>query len=317
MVAAGILLAAGTLVYSNSFTGPFLFDGMLYVQQNPAIQKLWPPWAPMVDTNRPLGLWSFALNYALGGFNVWGYHTVNLAIHLAAALVLFGIIRRTLACGRLAARFRAAASGLALAVALLWLVHPLQTQSVTYLYQRFESLMGLLVLLTLYSFLRAQESTRPKGWYAAAAACCLLAVMTKEVAAVTPLLVLWYDRAFVASSWREIIRRRWAFYWGLAGTWVILAVIMVSQAGKYPQAGVLLVEKVTPVQYALSQAGVIVHYLRLCFWPLGLCLDYGWPVADRAAEIVPPLLLIGALLALTIWAAFRWPEWSFLGDGSF
>ncbi len=313
MAAVGILLAVGTLVYSNSFTGPFLFDGTLYVQQNPAIEKLWPPWAPMADTNRPLGLWSFALNYALGGFNVWGYHTVNLAIHLAAALVLFGIIRRTLACGRLAARFRAAAWGLALAVALLWLVHPLQTQSVTYLYQRFESLMGLLVLLTLYSFLRAQESTRPKGWYAAAAACCLLAVMTKEVAAVTPLLVLWYDRAFVASSWREIIRRRWAFYGGLAGTWVVLAGLMLSQAHKFADAGVLVVKDLAPWQYAVSQPGVIAHYLRLCFWPTGLCLDYGWPVATTAGEITAPLLLIGAIAALTVWAIFRWPEWSFVG----
>ncbi len=162
MVAAGILLAAGTLVYSNSFTGPFLFDGALYVQENPAILKLWPPWAPMVNTNRPLGDWSFALNYALGGFDVWGYHAVNLAIHLAAALVLFGIIRRTLARGRLAARFRAAAWGLALTVALLWLVHPLQTQSVTYIYQRFELLMGLLVLLTLYSFIRPRIPRVPR-----------------------------------------------------------------------------------------------------------------------------------------------------------
>ncbi len=138
-------------------------------------------------------------------------------------------------------------------------------------------------------------------------------MMTKEVAAVAPLLVLWYDRAFVASSWREIFRRRWAFYSGLAGTWVVLAGLMVSQAHKFADTGVLVVKNLTPLQYAVSQPGVIAHYLRLCFCPTGLCLDYGWPVADRAGEILPPLLLIAALLALTIWAAFRWPEWSFLG----
>ncbi len=313
MLAAVIVLAAGILAYGNSFSGPFVFDGTENIQQNPAIRKLWPPWAPMVGTNRPLGFWSFALNYALGGTKVWGYHAANLAIHLAAAMVLFGIVRRTLSRGPLALRFAAAAYGLALAVALLWLLQPLQTQSVTYIYQRFESLMGLLVLLTLYSFVRAQDSSRPKGWYAAAVACCLLAVATKEVAATAPLLILWYDRAFVAASWREIIRRRWALYSGLAGTWAVLAAIMLGQAGKYPKAGVLAVENVSPLQYAFSQPGVIAHYLRLCFWPTGLCLDYGWPVADTAVKIVPPLLLIVALLAVTAWSIFRWPEWSFVG----
>ncbi len=358
MPVAVILLAAGILAYLDSFSGPFVFDGAENIQQNLAIRKLWPPWAPMAGTNRPLGLWSFALNYALGGLNVWGYHAANLAIHLAAAMVLWGIVRRTLSHGRLAARFAAAADGLALVVALLWLLHPLQTQSVTYIYQRFESLMGLWFLLTLYCFIRGAEWDSPifanakigtvtairgasaegsgvrgqgsgpdshpssfilppLAWYAGSVACCLLAVMTKEVAAVAPLLVLWYDRAFVASSWREIFRRRWAFYGGLAGTWPVLAAIIFSQAGKYPKAGLLVVENLSPLQYALSQPAVIAHYLRLCFWPTGLCLDYGWPVAERAAEILPPLLLIGALLALTVWAVFRWPAWGFLGGWFF
>ncbi len=311
--AAGLIVLAALAAYSDSFAGAFIFDDAAAIVKNPAIRSLWPPWAPMVGTNRPLGFLLFAVNYAVGGTNVWSYHVVNLAIHLAAALVLFGVVRRTLSRGQLATRFSPAADGLALAVALLWLLHPLQIESVTYIYQRFESLMGLLVLLTLYGFIRAQDSTRPKRWFIAAVGCCLLAVMTKEVAAVTPLLVLWYDRAFVASSWREIIRRRWAFYSGLAGTWVVLAGLMVSQAHKFADAGVLVVKDLTPWQYAVSQPGVIAHYLRLCFWPTGLCLDYGWPVATTAGEITAPLLLIGAIAALTVWAIFRWPEWSFVG----
>jgi tetratricopeptide (TPR) repeat protein len=202
---------------------------------------------------------------------------------------------------------------LALAVAVLWVVHPLQTQSVTYIYQRYESLMGLFILLTLYSFIRAQTAARANRWYAASAACCLLAVASKEAAAATPLLVLWYDRALVASSWREIVRRRWAYYAALAGAWVVLAALMLGQADKLAGAGVLVVKNVTPLQYAMSQPGVIAHYLRLCFWPTGLCLDYGWPVADMLAAILPPLSLIAAISALTVWAVFRRAEWSFVG----
>jgi protein O-mannosyl-transferase len=311
--AALILLAAGTLAYSNSFSGPFVFDDVNSIERNPSIHRLWPPWAPMIDTARPIGAWSFAVNYALGGTNTWGYHAVNLAIHLAAALVLFGIVRRSLLSGRRAARFATVARGLALAVAALWLVHPLQTQGVTYICQRFESLMGLFILLTLYSFIRAQDASRPNRWYAASVACCVLAAATKEAAAVAPLLVLWYDRALVAASWREIVRRRWAYYAGLAGTWALLAGLMASQAHKFADEGLLVIKNLAPWQYALSQPGVIAHYLRLCFWPTGLCLDYNWPVAGTAAEIIPPLLLIAALLAVTAWSVVRWPEWSFVG----
>ena len=311
--AVAVLVAAGLLAYADSFSVPFVFDGTQFIEHNLAFHKLWPPWAPMIGTARPVAAWSFAVNYALGGTNTWGYHVVNLAIHMAAALVLFGVVRRTLLSRRLAARCGPAAWGLALAVALLWLVHPLQTQSVTYIYQRYESLMGLFILLTLYGFIRAQDASAPNRWYIISAACCLLAMTSKEVAAVTPLLVLWYDRAMVASSWREIIRRRWPYYAGLSGAWLVLAGLMLSQAHKFADAGVLVVKNLTPWQYALSQPGVIAHYLRLSVWPVDLCLDYWWPVADTPRAIIPPLLLIAPLLALTVWAIFRWPEWSFVG----
>jgi protein O-mannosyl-transferase len=312
-LALAIIAVAAIACYYNSFAGAFVFDDHPGIVANQNIRHLWPIWAPMVGTVRPIADWSFAVNYALGRTNTWGYHAVNLAIHLAAALVLFGIVRRSLSSGRLAARFATAASGLALAVTVLWLVHPLQTQSVTYIYQRYESLMGLFFLLTLYGFIRAQDCSTPNRWYAASVACCLLAVATKEVASAAPLLVLWYDRAFVASSWREIVRRRWAYYAGLAGTWPVLAGLMLSQAHRFADAGVLAVKNVTPWEYAISQPGVIAHYLQLCFWPTGLCIDYGWPVAGALGAIVPPLMLIAALLALTAWAIFRWPAWSFLG----
>ena len=173
--------------------------------------------------------------------------------------------------------------------------------------------MGLFLLLTLYGFIRAQDSLAPNGWYVASVASCLLAAMTKEVAAAAPLLVLWYDRALVASSWREIVRRRWAYYAGLAATLPILAGVMFSQAHRFAEVGLLVVKNLTPWQYALTQPGVIAHYLRLCFWPVRLCLDYRWPVASTAGEIVPPALLIATLLAITIWAIFRFPAWGFLG----
>ena len=222
-----VVVAAGVAAYANSLHGPFIFDDARSIAEDPAIRHLWPPWAPLKGATRPTSAWTFAVNYALGGLRVEGYHVVNLLIHLSAALVLWGVARRTLKayfvtvhgdCPNFRGEVRENGTvplrpvWLALAIALLWVVHPLQTQAVTYVVQREESLMGLFYLLTLYGFLRAQDSRRPGWWYAASAGCCALGMGAKKVMVTAPLMVLWYDRALVAGSWREIFRRRW-IYW--------------------------------------------------------------------------------------------------------
>src|SRR5260370_35611597 len=159
-----LIFAATLLAYGNSFSGPFIFDDLTWIPENPHIRHLWPLWdalqAPqrIAGTDRPLVCLPLALNYALGGLEVWGYHAVNLTIHVFAAIVLFGIVRRTLEGPRLGERFGTHASGLAAAVALCWTVHPLQTESVTYIIQRMESLMGLFFLLTLSCVIRGHDS---------------------------------------------------------------------------------------------------------------------------------------------------------------
>jgi tetratricopeptide (TPR) repeat protein len=308
------LAVAGMGSYGNSFGGRFVFDDGGSILENPAVRTLWPPWSPLLNTTRPVANWSFALNYALGGTEVRGYHLGNLLVHLAAALVLFELAWRTLA---KTARYARHADSLALAITLLWTVHPLQTQSVTYIVQRMESLMGLFYLLTIYCFVRAQESRRPSWWYIASVICCVLGMGTKEVMVTAPVLVLWYDRTFIASSWREILTGRKKYYLALAATWILPAVFLIGYAPAYRANGALTVQGVPPWAYALSQPGVILYYLRLCFWPQGQCLDYGWPVAHTATEILPVLLVIAALLALTTWCVFRRPAWGFVGGWFF
>jgi tetratricopeptide (TPR) repeat protein len=328
-LATAAIVLAGGLAYANSFSAPFVFDGASFVRDNPRVRQWWPPSTPMGNTSRPLSYLTFAMNYAAHGKTVWGYHLVNLLIHLAAALTLYGVLGRTLAGPRLASRYASAAPQLALAAAMLWTVHPLQTQSVTYLYQRHESLMGLFFLLTLYTFIRAVDSARPTPWLAASWLCCVLGTASKEVMVTAPIVILWYDRALVASSWREIARRRWGYYVALASTWLLAAGLLYSVSAafrtaglldvqaKYDSAGNVLAEPMTPWEYARTQPAVILHYLRLCFWPAGQCLEPVWPIAGTALEIVPPLVGILSLLALTAWCVWRWPAWGFLGGWFF
>jgi len=311
-----VLTLVGIAVYANSFDDPFVFDSLSHIPGNPSLRQLW-PWNFSLEQPRHVGYFSVAINDRGNGYNFWGYHAVDLAIQVAAAWLLFGIVRRTLSRGWLAARYGDHAWGLALAIALVWLVHPLQTGSVTYVYQRLESLMGLFYLATLWCFLSGLDSPRRTCWFATSVVCCALGMGTKETMVTAPLIVLWYDRAFYAQSWRELFHERGRYYAALAATWGILAGLMLSQAENYPKSGVFVVKGVSPLQYALSQPGVIRHYLRLSFWPDQLCLDYCWPVATTARQILPPALIVGALLLLTLWAMYRWPAWGFVGGWFF
>jgi tetratricopeptide (TPR) repeat protein len=310
-----IAAVTGT-AYANSFSAAQVFDGVKFIDEYAGIRRLWPPWG-WLATNRPVAFFTFALNYALHGTQVWGYHAVNLAIHVGAACVLVALVRDTLGSPRLAARYGGHAGGLALAVAMLWAVHPLQTQSVTYVYQRLESLMGLFFLATLYGFQRAGRARRPLAWYAASLGAWLLALGSKEVAAAAPLVILWYDRVFLAESWLEIARRRWAYYVFMLLVLFVAALVVAWRWSMYVGGGIGTVEGVSWWQYAVSQPGVLLRYLRLSLWPAGQCLDYGWPVAQGRAEIVVPALAVGTLVACVLWCALRRPSLGFLGGWFF
>ncbi len=318
VLACAAILTAGIAVWSNSFRGPFIFDDLGAIRDNPTLRHF-PAWENFVPphpspvSRRPVVNLTLAINDAISGLDVRGLHAGNLLIHLLAALALFGIVRRTLLTPPLRERFGRAASGLATAVALIWAVHPLLTESVTYLTQRTELLMGLFLLLTLYGAIRGASSGHPWRWYAAAIAACALGMGSKEVMAPAPIIVLLYDRCFLSGSFREALRRRLPFYLGLAATWLILGTLLIAYPwGEATGAGFGLVEA-GPWEYARTQPGVILHYLRLSFWPSSLCLDYGWPIARGFREIVPAAAAVAALLVGVWWSLRRAPALGFLG----
>lgn len=317
---AGLLLVAATIAaYSNTLRCPFVFDDKIDIVENRSIQSLWPPWQPMFVTSsgktalhaRPVVAFSLAVNYAMGGLNTLPYHLTNLGIHVLAGLALFGIARRTLASPLLAPRYGEFAMPLALTIAAIWALHPLQTQAVTYTVQRYESLMGMLYLLSLYCAIRSDSSPRRHWWEAASVTACFLSLESKEVAVSIPIVILLHDRAFLAGSFREAWRRRRGMYLGLAATWVAFLVLFAISASRGKWAGYGL--SVSATEYARSQFGVILHYLRLSFWPYPQVLDYDWPVASTAAQIVPGMVVILAMLAATLWALVRRPGWGLLG----
>ncbi len=315
--AAGLLVVAVSAAYANSFHGPFIFDDDPSIVENKSIRHLGSPRvlaAPpdaVTTTGRPVVNLSLAVNYAIGELNVEGYHAVNLAIHVLAALALFGLMRRTLLLPALSARFGTASTGLALAVTLLWALHPLQTESVTYIVQRAEALVGLFYLLTLYCVLRGATAARGTAWYAAGVGACALGMASKEVMVSAPLVALLYDGIFIAGSFKKGLRRRWRLWVALSATWALLALLVYASLGRGGSAGFGI--GMTVWQYARTQFGCIIHYLRLTFWPSPLVLDYGNDIVSAAAEIVPYAVGVLLLVGATAVALALRPKLGFLG----
>jgi Flp pilus assembly protein TadD len=314
-VLLGCLCAlAGLAAYANSLSGPLVFDDVSSIVLNPAVKHLWPladALAPSRDTvlaSRPLVNLSFAINYTIGGFSVRGYHLFNIGLHILSALLLFGIIRLTLTGPRLRDRFAVTADAVALISAAIWMVHPLQTESVDYLTQRTELMMGFFYLLTLYCAIRATRSGARDRWQAAAVVSCLLGAGCKESIVTAPVMVLLYDRVFVFASFKDAVASRGKLYLGLVLSWIELAALATSRHNTVGfGAGV------SAWTYLLNQTRMISQYLKLTIWPHALVLDYGVPRLYNLADVLPHAALVVALLVLTGILLVRSPMAGFLG----
>ena len=379
----GLLVLAGCVAYSNSLSGPFAFDDQLSIVNSPEIRNLsnlervLSPEKESPVAGRPLVNLSFAINYAIGGLEVGGYHVWNIALHLICGLLLFGMVRRTLSLAGSTEQdpayvaksqtpnpksqiktqpssrfgiwslgfgiwdFRRSSVDLAFATALIWTLHPLNTEAVNYLTQRTELMMALFYALTLYAAIRAIGSRpgpttgptrgsrawdradptrgsrawdrarqprwggcRAYAWEALAVVSCGLGMACKESMVTAPLMVALYDRVFAFESLKDSLRARWRLYGGLSLTWLLLAYLMLPG----PRSNsVGFSTGIHPWTYLLNQTVMITQYLRLSVWPTKLVANYGFPLPLTLADVLPQALLITCLFVLTVIALIRWP----------
>lgn len=320
--AAGWIVAGGVVAYANSLGVPFLFDDIPAIVENPGVRSLGTALGfggaeagGLTLSGRPVVALSLALNHALGRDAVAGYHAVNLLVHVAAGLALFGVLRRVWAT---LPRLARSADALALGVAFCWTVHPLQTESVTYIVQRAEALMALAFLLTLYAFARATEAGRAgdaageRRWLAWSVAVCAAGMGTKEVMVTAPVVVWLFDRTFFARSFAGAWQARPRYYAALAATWLLLGYFIASTGGN--RGGTVgFGVGITPWAYAATQFEAVARYLGLALWPSPLVFEYGTFWVEHAAGLLPFALLVVPLLVLTIVALRRWPAAGFAG----
>lgn len=316
-----LIVITGLAVYANAWHGPFLLDDQRTIIENTSIRDLGsvgavlhpPPQFPV--TGRPLVNLSLALNYAWGGYAVEGYHLWNLAVHLLAGLALFGLLRRTLDRTLPALPGGATAVWPAAIGALIWVVHPLNTETVNYVTQRTESMMAAAYLFAVYAAIRGLEGPRGNRWEGCAVVAAFAAVACKETALTLPVMVVAWDRCFAFQTWTEAWARRRHLYGLLLTSWLLFA-FFARELPFFTEGG--FEESVSRWTYLLNQGPVIAGYLRMALWPSGLIFDYGSPSPITLAQAAPTVALVAVLAIVTLIALWRigtlgfWGLWFFV-----
>ena len=298
---SGLLL----LIWRNALLGDFQFDDYGNIVENRAVRSLW-PLDSFLESNRPVGLYSFAINYHFGQLDPHGYRVTNLLIHLANVLLLYIGILWSSDLIRTSSSLTDTENGgqsrqpwifLSATIALLWGIHPLTTQAVTNIVQRYEALSTLGYLgawVGLVIVVRGSRWGLPlillSAW---------IGQLSKEIFATAPLVILLYDRALLANSWREIMTRRWLPYLLMLTPfiWFIPSVLRWFDPHRSTSMGFGL-KSVSAWEYLRTQPEVIFHYLGLSAWPNPLCFDYAWRIQKNPLVYFPLGLTILAILGV-------------------
>jgi protein O-mannosyl-transferase len=329
-----LIILVGILAYVNTFSVPFQFDDDAYIVNNPIIRTFhfflapWdvtnltvlsptavPPALRFAFRTRILGYLSFAVNYHLHGLNVAGYHIFNLAMHVLCAILVYLIIMATLRTEnfKTVIRNRDAypdefIAGIA---ALLFVSHPIHTQAVTYISQRFVSQAAFFSLLSLYLYIRSVQMP-PAAWrqavFGTSLASGVAAMLTKEFTFTLPFLIALYDVMFLQGNRKIRIRRLAPF----AATLTIIPLLVFCQPGALHTLDSTMrtitaadTSNISRSNYLLTQFRVIILYLRLLFVPIGQNVDHYVPVYTSFFDlpVMFSFLLLIVLFAGAIWLA--------------
>ena len=302
-----LIAGAGAAVYSSTFEAPFVFDDPTNIINNPLIrsfdyflssgkvQKLPAdfvgPGLRLAFETRPVGFLTFALNYRLNGLDVWGYHLFNILIHIVNSVLVFGLVMVTFKTPSIRGKDGLKghhAQAVAFLTGLFFAVHPVQTQAVTYISQRFASLAALFYLGSLLSYAGSRLSEGKKTkllLYVASLSGAVLAIFTKEISFTLPVVLALYEFVFFEGT----SRRRAALLLPFFSTMLVIPLKLVS-GGLHDSMRLLAAsEGVSRWDYLFTEFRVIVTYIRLLFFPVGQNLDYDYPVYHSLFQL--PVLL--------------------------
>lgn len=287
-------------------------DDLPNIVENPKIRGL----ANLCDfaSARYVGFFSFALNYSLGGLDVWGYHLVNLVLHITTGFLVYALVVLLFRAANASPEVSSARL-IALATALLFIAHPLQTQAVTYSVQRFTVLATVFYLLGVVAYLQwrlsSREGTGGLVWYGVALVATVLAMKSQELAFTLPVMLMGVELVFFGPP----TKRQWAL---LIPFFLILPLVLLSRFDALGESEAFSTQALTLPwsDYVVTQLRVIVTYLRLLVVPVRQNLDYDYPLYHSLLDgpvCVSLLLLLtlGGAAVAVLWRTARGPQHAF------
>jgi len=298
LYAYAIIAAMVLAAYSNTFTASFHFDDNPSIIENFTIRHVTlENIVTLLKGSRPVVYLSLMLNYQLNGINVVGWHIFNIGCHIASSIMVFTLLLWTLHMPVLRDRYRDSAGWMALFGALLFGVHPVQTESVTYIISRTELLATLFYLATFLLFIKGVQK-KSIGYYTAAVFSAALSMGSKEWAVTLPALLMLYDFLFLADGKIRTVAGRWLLYVSVCFTWLIVfRNLNLFAAGGAAGIGFSVQSNtgLTPMTYFLTSMNVIWTYVRLLLLPINQNLDYDYKIAKSLFDMPTILSFIGHL----------------------
>lgn len=327
LIAIGLIAGVALVAYSNTFHVPFHFDDRPNIVQNPNVQIKVLTWERLEqlikntykESIRVFSYFTFALNYYFGEFNVFGYHLVNFIIHIASGVFLYWFLILTFNLPFLKERYGPIAYKVALFTSLIFIVHPIQTQSVTYIVQRMTSMGGMFYLLSMVLYVKGRLSSGNGRfvYFASAGLTYLLGIFSKENVAILPLFVLLYEFYFFQNL--TVSPKGKKVFLTLALIVGLIALVGLAVWGKRYYELIIEGYKIrdfTLVERVLTQFRVVLYYVTLLIYPhpFRLNLDYDFPISRAILD--PPttfisIVIVACLIGYSVWTAKRRPVLSF------
>jgi hypothetical protein len=327
LIAIGLIVGVALLAYSNTFHVPFHFDDRPNITQNPNVQIKVFSWDRIErlikytykESIRVFSYFTFALNYYFGGFNVFGYHLVNFLIHIASGIFLYAFLLLTFNLPSLKEKYGSISYKVALFTSLIFIAHPIQTQSVTYIVQRMASMAGMFYLLCLVLYIKGRLST---GWprvfyFGGMVLSYLLGVFSKENVAILPLFVALYEFYFFQNL--DLSPRGKKILLALIAILLVLGIFgFIIWGERYINVIIegYAYRTFTMSERVLTQFRIVLYYVTLLLYPhpSRLNLDYDFPISKTILD--PPttlisILIVAGLIGYSIWTAKKRPVISF------
>lgn len=311
-----LIILLGMIVYSGTLHSPFYFDDLSCITGNPLIRSFTALFD--LENYRESGLpedirnnmvtrfvayATFALNYRLHALSLPGYHLFNIAIHLLNAVLVYLLFRLTFSRSTTTPTNAHRGEWFALIVALIFVTHPVQTNAVTYIVQRFALLATCFYLVALLAYIQAATVTtrnRRRIFYTISFLATILAMYTKEISFTLPVMIALYDVAFLDGD----RKRRLLRLTPILATMILIPLTVMTlsfysantdgNAANAIGLANLSGDAISRWDYFITQWRVIVTYLRLLLVPINLNFDYDYPVYTSLLQ--PPVFFSGLLL---------------------